>query len=85
MKYSSISVICALSAVLISQDAQAYGDFSAVTKGVCASSNARQLLEDARDGDVDAMRQLGKHLIEGSAMKRDVKNGVLWQKTSCYR
>ncbi len=80
MKYSSISVICALSAVLISQDAQAYGDFSAVTKGVCASSNARQLLEDARDGDVDAMRQLGKHLIEGSAMKRDVKNGVLWLK-----
>lgn len=80
MKYFSVSVICSLAAMLTMQKAEAYGDFSAVTKGVCASSNARQLLEDARNGDVNAMRQLGKQLIEGSAMKRDVKNGVLWLK-----
>lgn len=47
---------------------------------VSASSNARQLLEDARGGDVDAMRQLGKHLIDGTVMRRDIKNGVLWLK-----
>lgn len=58
----------------------AYCDISTTLGRMPASSNARQLLEDARAGDVDAMRQLGKNLIEGTVMKRDVKNGVLWIK-----
>lgn len=57
-----------------------YYDVRTIPGRVAESSNARQLLEDARAGDVDAMRQLGKHLIDGTVMKRDLKNGVLWLK-----
>lgn len=57
-----------------------YYDVRTIPGRVAESSNARQLLEDARAGDVDAMRLLGKQLIDGTTMKRDLKNGVLWLK-----
>lgn len=48
--------------------------------GEAAAQSSRQLLSDARRGDVAAMRNLGKRLIQGSGMNRDPRNGVKWLK-----
>lgn len=77
--YSLFSLILA-SGVALAPTLYGYYDVRTIPGRVAESSNARQLLEDARAGDVDAMRQLGKHLIDGTVMKRDLKNGVLWLK-----
>lgn len=45
---------------------------------VSRDSNSRELLEAARAGDVNAQRRLGRMLIEGTLIKRDVANGVKW-------
>jgi len=77
--YSLFSLILA-GGVALAPTLYGYYDVRTIPGRVAESSNARQLLEDARAGDVDAMRQLGKHLIDGTVMKRDLKNGVLWLK-----
>lgn len=54
---------------------------------ICAaqSSDSKQLLKRARGGDVAAMRILGKKLVQGKGVKRDVTNGVKWLKMAAER
>ena len=49
---------------------------------VVSDSNSRKLLNDARRGDASAQRELGKMLIQGALIKRDIPNGVKWLKMS---
>lgn len=42
--------------------------------------NSRELLQAARGGDAAAQRDLGKMLIEGTVLKKDLANGVKWIK-----
>lgn len=65
---------------LVAQPLQAYYHLSDMPEHDKVCSRSRQLLNDARAGDVDAMRSLGKMLIDGNIVKRDVKNGILWLK-----
>ncbi len=48
--------------------------------GIATAQAPRQLLNDARRGDVAVMRNLGKRLIQGAGIKRDPQNGVKWLK-----
>lgn len=80
MKTLSLFSLILAVGIALAPSLYGYYDVRTIPGRVAESSNARQLLEDARAGDVDAMRQLGKHLIDGTVMKRDLKNGVLWLK-----
>ena len=52
--------------------------FSILASGIADAQTPRQLLNDARRGNVTAMRTLGKRLIQGKGIKHDPKNGVKW-------
>ncbi len=80
MKPALLLTLSLLGAIVTAPAAYGYHYIKTAPGSVHASSNARALLEDARAGDVDAMRLLGKQLIDGTTMKRDLKNGVLWLK-----
>lgn len=80
MKTASLLTLSLLGAMVAAPAAYGYHYIKTAPGSVHASSNARALLKDARAGDVDAMRLLGKQLIDGTTMKRDLKNGVLWLK-----
>ncbi|MBQ4593801.1 MAG: sel1 repeat family protein [Akkermansia sp.] len=80
MKTLSLFSLILAGGIALAPSLYGYYDVRTIPGRVAESSNARQLLEDARAGDVDAMRILGKQLIDGTTMKRDLKNGVLWLK-----
>lgn len=76
----SLASLVTLLLTVSSPSAVAYtGAGSGILRAQLCSSPA-ELLRAARGGDVESMRILGKMLIEGNGVKRDVKNGVKWIK-----
>lgn len=76
----SLASLVSLLLTVSSPSAVAYtGAGSGILRAQLCSSPA-ELLRAARGGDVESMRILGKMLIEGNGVKRDVKNGVKWIK-----
>ncbi len=74
------SLACLLVGVCVPTAAAYSGMGQGVLQGAQVNASPAELLRAARGGDVESMRILGKMLIEGKGVKRDVKNGVKWMK-----
>lgn len=74
------SLACLLVGVCVPTAAAYSGMGQGVLQGTQVNASPAELLRAARGGDVESMRILGKMLIEGKGVKRDVKNGVKWMK-----
>lgn len=74
------SLACLLVGVCVPTAAAYSGMGQGVLQGTHVNASPAELLRAARGGDVESMRILGKMLLEGNGVKRDVKNGVKWMK-----